>query len=175
MISGGPSSGKTTLINELAARGYKTAGEAARFLIEQKIGEGKSVEDIQNTNEFQKEVLDLQLRNEKNAPKDKIVFFDRAIPDGLAYCQFQKLNVPEYASLDLRGRYKKIFFCQQLSVDKDGIRIESDKSARELSRLIWQAYDDLGYEIINLPAAPTPDNRIKTVISEIKNHKFGEV
>jgi len=167
VVSGGPSSGKTTLINELVARGYKIIPEAARFLIEQKIEEGKSVKDIQNTNEFQKEVLGLQLENEKNAPKDEIVFFDRAICDGLAYCKFQKLDVPEYANLDLRGRYKKVFFCEQLPLYKDNVRIENDEAARELSRLIRQTYQDLDYEIINLPATPTPDDRIKTVLSEI--------
>ncbi|MDR1315710.1 MAG: ATP-binding protein, partial [Spirochaetales bacterium] len=30
MISGGPGAGKTALINALSARGYTTAGEAAR-------------------------------------------------------------------------------------------------------------------------------------------------
>lgn len=172
VISGGPSSGKTTLVNELAARGYKIIPEAARFLIERKIKEGKSVKDIQNTNEFQKEVLGLQMQNEKNAPKNGIVFFDRAIPDGLAYCKFQKLDVPEYANLNLRARYKKVFFCEQLSLYKDNVRIENDEAARELSRLIRQTYQDLDYEIINLPATPTPDNRVKIVLSEIKTAAF---
>ncbi len=167
VISGGPSSGKTTLVNELVAKKYKIIPEAARFLIERKTAKGIAVKDFQNTNEFQKEVLDLQLQNEKSAPKDETVFFDRAIPDGLAYCKFQKLDVPEYANLDLRGRYKKIFFCEQLAVDKDGIRIESDESARELSRLIRQAYDDLGYEIVDLPVTPTAANRIVIVLQEI--------
>lgn len=167
VISGGPSSGKTTLISELAAKGYKTVDEAARFLIEQKLKESKSVEDIQNTDGFQKEVLELQLQNEKNAPRNETIFFDRAVPDGLAYCRFQKLNVPEYADLNLQNRYKKIFFCEQLPVYKDNIRVESDEAAHELSRLIYKTYRDLGYEIIDLPAAPTPDDRIKIVLSGI--------
>lgn len=46
VITGAPSSGKTTLINSLAKIGYHTVPEAARTLIDREMKEGKTLEDI---------------------------------------------------------------------------------------------------------------------------------
>ena len=42
VITGGPSTGKTTLLEELAKRGYKTIPEVARVVIDEGIAAGKT-------------------------------------------------------------------------------------------------------------------------------------
>jgi predicted ATPase len=167
VVSGGPSSGKTTLVNEMAKLGYATYPEATRFLIEKEMAQGRKLEEIQNTLELQEKVLQLQLKNEENAPKDRIVFFDRAIPDGLAYTRFNKLSEAMFSGLELRGRYKKIFFCQPLPFEKDRVRIEDKKWANALSRVVRQIYADLGYDIIDLAPTPNVSDRVKVVLKEL--------
>lgn len=167
VITGGPSSGKTTLAGELAKLGYKTYPEAVRILIDRELAKGRELEEIQGTIKLQKDILAIQLENEKNAPKDEFVFFDRAIPDGLAYTRFNGLKEDIFKGVEFRGRYRKIFFCQQLPFIKDYARIEDSECAKRLSQTIHQTYSDLSYEIIDLKAEPTPANRIKTIIREL--------
>jgi len=169
VVTGGPSSGKTTLVNEMAKLGYVTFPEAARTLIEHKLKEGRKLEEIQNTVEFQKEILEFQIDAEKKAPKDKIVFFDGAIPDGVAYLECQGLDIKDYYKFCKKGVYKKIFFCQPLPFEKDNVRIENAQAALTLARMRREIYANLGYKIINLAATPNVSDRVKIVLAELKN------
>lgn len=93
VITGGPSSGKTTMVNLLRRRGFRTTIEHARHYIDlQRLG-GHSIAEIRSRQlEFQRNVLSMQLEKEAALDPDEIVFVDRALPDSLAYYRF--LNLP---------------------------------------------------------------------------------
>ncbi len=172
-IAGGPSSGKTTLVNELAKIGFKIYPEAVRILLERELAQGKKLKDVQGTVDLQKEIYKLQLEMENAAPKDEVVFFDRGLPEGIAYCRFYGLDIAEYSEKNrqiFEDRYCKVFFCQQLPFDKDRARVEDEIAAQKLSRLIRAAYAELGYEIIDLPPGPTPANRVKIILFTISKN-----
>src|SRR3989344_1995827 len=89
VITGGPSSGKTTTVNLLKERGYKTTIEHARHYIDTGRVAGKTVEEIRaNQLAFQHSVLDMQIAQERELSPDDTVFLDRAIPDAFAYYLF---------------------------------------------------------------------------------------
>lgn len=89
VITGGPSSGKTTVVNILGRRGYKTTIEHARHYIDTQRKNRETVKEIRvNQHKFRLEVLDMQIRQEAKISKNEIVFLDRAIPDTLVYYQF---------------------------------------------------------------------------------------
>jgi predicted ATPase len=167
VITGGPSSGKTTVLNELAKSGYTIFPEAARVLIDEETAEGKSIKEIRdNEAEFQRKVFKIKIEIEKKAPKDKIVFFDRAIPDSIAYYQICGLNVKEVLKFCQEKRYKKIFFFEQLLFKNDYARVENGETIKKLNRLLKESYEKLGYEVINIPDMPLED-RVKNILSEI--------
>lgn len=86
VITGGPSSGKTTTVNLLRERGYKTTIEHARHYIDTERITGKTVEEIRaNQLLFQRGVFDMQIAEEGSLSPDDTVFLDRAIPDARAY------------------------------------------------------------------------------------------
>ena len=92
VISGGPSSGKTTTVTLLRERGYHTTIENARHYIDIQRQLGRTLEEIRkNQAGFQLAVLKLQIKQEQSLPPDELVFLDRAIPDALAYYRF--LNI----------------------------------------------------------------------------------
>ncbi|PZR52351.1 MAG: hypothetical protein DI537_55685, partial [Stutzerimonas stutzeri] len=65
VITGGPSSGKTTTVNLLRDRGYTTTIEHARHYIDLQRIEGRTVEEVRaKQREFQRGVLDMQLAEE---------------------------------------------------------------------------------------------------------------
>ena len=76
VITGGPSTGKTTVINMLEKRGYKTTIEHARHYIDtMRIG-GQTVEDMRNNKrKFQLGVLDMQIEQEAAIQPKDLVFF----------------------------------------------------------------------------------------------------
>ena len=111
VITGGPSTGKTTVINLLSKRGYKTTIEHARHYIDTMKEEGNTVEEIRsNKRKFQLGILDMQINQEAELSPDEIVFLDRAIPDALAYYQFLKLKVDDILVKAMEQvSYKNIF------------------------------------------------------------------
>jgi len=168
VITGGPSSGKTTILHELAKLGYIIYPEAARVFINQEMVNGKTLREIRDDEaKFQRKVLKMKVKIEKSAPRDKIVFFDRAIPDSIAYYQICGLNPKEALKFCQKGKYKKIFFLEQLPFENDYARIESRKTTKKLNKLLKGSYKKLGYEVINIPVASVK-KRIQKIINEIK-------
>lgn len=65
VITGGPSSGKTTTVNLLKERGYITTIEHARHYLNTQRLKGKTIEEVRkNQREFQLEVLNMQIEQE---------------------------------------------------------------------------------------------------------------
>lgn len=167
VVTGGPSSGKTTLLKELEKLGCITYHEAARSLIDQEMAKGKLLEEIRsNEAEFQRKVFKIKIQIEKKAPRNKIVFFDRGIPDSIAYYQICGLDPKEVLKFCKRKIYKKIFFLEQLSFDQDYARTEDDKTIEKLNKLLKENYKKLGYEVIEIPVMPIRDRLLK-ILKEI--------
>lgn len=167
VITGGPSSGKTTVLKELGKAGYTIYPEAARVLINKEIVKGKTLKEIRrNEAEFQRKVLKIKIETEKTAPKDKIVFFDRAIPDSIAYYQICGLDPKEIIKLCREKRYGKIFLLEQIPFKKDYARTENLQIAEKLNKLLKKCYKKLGYKIINVPAVSVK-KRVKIILAEI--------
>ncbi len=167
VITGGPSSGKTTVLNELAKLGYVVYPEAARVFIDQEMAKGKSLKEIRrNEAEFQRKVLKIKMEVEKNAPKDNVVFFDRAIPDSIAYYQICGLDPKEVLKFCQEKKYRKIFFLEQLYFNQDYARVEDEKTIKKLNKLLKESYENLGYEVINIPTMSVED-RVQKILSEI--------
>ncbi len=166
VLTGGPSSGKTTLLNELGKLGYYTVPEAARRIIDDNIANGISSGELRkDAAAFQKQVLELKLKTERKTPKSRIVFFDRGVPDSMAYYEFLNLDMHGLKKL-AKDRYRRVFFLEQLPYKKDYARTESKKMASNISRLLFRAYKNLGYSIVSLPAVPV-EERLSLVLANL--------
>lgn len=65
VLTGGPGSGKTTTVNLIGRRGYKTTIEHARHYIDTQMQTGRTVEEIRRHQEvFQMGVLEMQIEQE---------------------------------------------------------------------------------------------------------------
>lgn len=168
VITGGPSSGKTTVLNKLAKLGYVIYPEAARVFIDQEMAKGETLKEIRDDEaEFQRKVLKIKIEVEKTAPRDKIVFFDRAIPDSIAYYQICGLDPKEVLKFCRRKKYRKIFFLEQLPLDQDYARVEDGKTIKELNSLLKESYKKLGYKVIIVPAVSIKE-RVKKILAKVK-------
>lgn len=174
VITGGPSSGKTSVINFLASRGYFTIHESARPLIEKEKRKGKTLEEIVPTKEFQERAHVIREILESRVPPFLRTFFDRGIGDSLAYCKFYGFNPDQIIEDAQKRRYKGVFFLEQLpTIEDDGVRIEDPELASHLSKLIYDSYQDLDYEIIRTPAISPVKKRAEFILEKAGKRIFG--
>lgn len=166
VLTGGPSSGKTTLLEKFKELGYYTVPESARILIDKYVARGMPAREFRRDEmEFQRKVLFMKLDAENRAPKDKIVFFDRGIPDSIAYYKLHNLDTNEVEKVS-KNRYKKIFFLEQLPFKKDYARVEDGRTAKKLGELMLKAYKSLGYDVVFVPVIPV-DERARFVLARL--------
>ncbi|HEV2516135.1 MAG TPA: ATP-binding protein [Devosia sp.] len=153
VITGGPSSGKTTMILLLAQRGYRTTIEHARHLIDTQRVTGRTVAEIRaNQREFQRAVLLMQLKQEQALDPDELCFLDRALPDSLAYYRYLELEpVPELLTALKTASYRKVFALDLLPLARDYARTESALAQRQIHELLIEVYEELGYVVERVP------------------------
>lgn len=168
VITGAPSSGKTTVLLELEKMGYKTYEEWARIYIDSEMQKGKTLKEIRADElEFQKKILQLKIDFEKTLNPSSVIFLDRGIPDSIAYmklCGYGKDPILKKASKNCS--YKKVFLMELIKYESDYARTESEEEARILDRLLEDAYKELGMEVIRVPKMSI-DDRVKFIISNI--------
>lgn len=168
VITGGPSTGKTTVINILSGRGYKTTIEHARHYIDTMKEEGNSIEEIRaNKRKFQLGILEMQIEQEAALVPTDIVFLDRAIPDAMAYYQFLKLDYDKaLTSAVEQVSYKKIFILYRLPFINDYARTEDEQAQKVIHNLIIEVYESLGFPIVYVPVI-SPDERVDFILKNL--------
>jgi predicted ATPase len=168
VITGAPSSGKTTMVNMLRERGYATAIEQARHYIDTQLVSGKTITQIrENQLEFQRGILDMQLEEERLLDPDETVFLDRAIPDGLAYYRFLGLP-PDRTLLDAMRdvSYRKIFILDPLPLAKDYARTEDESAQKKIHELLTEVYTSAPFPVVNVPVLP-PEERVEFILRNL--------
>jgi predicted ATPase len=177
VLTGGPNSGKTTLINELSGRGFHTIPEGSRRVLEYHIDDQLSIDSIQNL------ILDYQLQLEGSLPREspftyivsldnenytpQHTILDRSLIDVLAYSRVLSDDTRFHDNIkrridqqeDVGERYDRIWLCRSRGYNPDGVRVEKDKEQIDrIEKEIVDAYKEYGYGTLEMP---TVDNDIK--------------
>jgi len=167
VITGGPSVGKTTVIEILASRFYSIIPEAATMIIKEEKTKNSDALPWKNVAKFQNLVVQRQIESEAKARGD-IVFYDRGIVDGYAYCKVSNAQVPQFILDNARGRYDQVFFLDPLGFYvENGIRSRMFEDEVKIHKAIKEAYVEFGYDPITVPVLP-PEKRVDYILSLIK-------
>lgn len=165
VITGGPCSGKTTTVNKLAGLGFKTTIEHARHYIEMQQVLGRDVHDIKkNRKQFQLNVLQMQIEEEKALNPEDVVFLDRALPDAMAYFKF--FDIPfDQLLIDQCNLYcyNTVFILDRLPLVNDYARLENEEEQERLQNLITEVYKGFPCTIVHVPVLE-PDERVGFII-----------
>ncbi len=169
VITGGPSTGKTTVINMLDKRGYKTTIEHARHYIDTMRLAGETVEEVRNNKrKFQLGVLEMQIAQEGAIKPEDIIFLDRAIPDAMAYYQFLGLDYDKVLIEAMQSvSYRKIFILDRLPLINDYARTENREAQEKIHRLIINVYESLPFPVVFVPVLD-PKERTHFILKNIK-------
>lgn len=153
IITGGPGSGKSTLLSELSEIGYQCFEEISRVVIQEQHQIGGDKVPWQNLSEFAEicfERMNAQL--DECEPKKKC-FFDRGLPDIIAYVRRGGLVVPQ-KYFQKSDQYNKTVFLappwKEIFIN-DAERPESFEDAMEISVFLKNTYEELGFTVVELP------------------------
>ena len=98
-----------------------------------------------------------------------LVFFDRGIPDILAYLNFAKTSPLEnFTQLDKTYAYHKVFVTPPWKAiyRKDNERSETFEEAQEIHQHICHTYRQLGYEVVEIPYG-IPSERAEFILQNL--------
>jgi predicted ATPase len=167
VITGAPCSGKTAVIHRLEQLGYKVVHEVARACIDNELMKGKTLSEIKADEwAFERHILIEKLKIEAQLASDEIIFFDRAVPDSIAYYELNGLNPAEPFQKSREVRYQNVFLFERLTFLRDPVRAENEKTAHRLDQLIEGSYRSLGYEIIHVPLLGV-EERIEFILERL--------
>lgn len=168
ILTGAPCSGKTAVINELARRGHGVVHEAARAYIEMQLAAGLSLDQIRRDDTaFEHLILEKKAAIEEKLTAMDTIFFDRGVPDSIAYFRLAGLDATRPIALSRRFRYRKIFLLQRLPVKMDAVRKEDEKTADAIETLLVECYRELEYPLIHIPVS-TVSERADLILHQLQ-------
>jgi len=158
VITGTVCSGKTTLIDQLAAQGFQTVPEPGRQYFEREMAKGRTFDEIrENPIALTHELISITLEIEHGLPANDILFLDRAFPDALAFCRVYGLNPNEFVAECFNHHYASVFLLDRFPVEQDGVRAEDDATAGFLDEWLARDYSALGYSVVRVPVLSIED------------------
>lgn len=158
VLTGGPCAGKTTTIFELEKRGHSVIPEGARLIIDEKLSAGQRIEEIVMHPDWLSSVVRRVRDMHLEVPKEEPCFFDRGVPDSVAYYRLGHKPVDDELREAMSAvRYRKVFLLNLVDFVNDEARSETPEQAMILHGLIREAYVDQGYDIIEVPVLPVTE------------------
>ena len=162
VLTGGPGSGQTTLLEALATAGHATSPEGGRAIIRRQQAIDGEALPWKDRALFAELMLDRELEAHARAESaDGSVFFDRGVPDVVGYLTLCGLPVPahmERAAQDIR--YDRRVFIAPVWPEifgQDAERKQDLDEARRTFDAMAETYPRFGYELIELPQAPVAE------------------
>jgi len=173
VITGGPGTGKSTVIEELIQLQYTCMPEISRKITLDARQKGIEQLFLKKPLLFSQLLLDgrenqFYQAEEKNK---EIVFFDRGIPDVHGYMNYLGVDYPQnYIEKSMKLRYSYVFMMppwQKIYIT-DNERYESFEQSLAIHNHLKRTYLELDYKIVEVPTG-TVQKRIKFILNKIKS------
>lgn len=179
VITGGPGTGKTSVINILK-KNYPVMKESARLVLARNaLFKGKNAQQASGK-QFQEAIWNLEIKHYAQGllKKERLVFYDRGFFDGFAYCQLSHLHhLHERVMQGEHIHYDYVFLLDPLPEKyyaTDTKRKESYKEGLAIHKLIASMYRKYGYKLIRVPFA-TVQQRTSFILKKLENAQHHHV
>lgn len=171
LLIGAPSTGKTSVLNFLIAKGYHCFEEISRQVVQDARKEGYSHLFKEKPLLFSEKLLKgrkEQYEIAQNMEED-FVFIDRGLPDITAYLDMNQIEYPEEfdkANMDFIYDYIFLFPLWRDIYLSDEERYEDFELSREIEEHLKKSYNNLNYDLIKVPKTNVED-RVNFILSHL--------
>lgn len=171
VITGGPGTGKSTIIDKLIEKGYSCYPEISRDVTLEAKKQGIDQLFLTEPLLFSQMLLDGRLKQFHNAllEEKNLIFIDRGLPDILAYMDFIGDTYPEYFITQCEEtKYNQVFVLPPWEeiYESDEARYENFEQAKVIYEHLKLTYNKFGYELIEVPCG-TVEDRIKFIFKNL--------
>ncbi len=170
ILTGGPGGGKSAILEALRDRGYLCVDEVARDLIKEEVTAGGDALPWRNREKFRDNMFHEQLKVYESIDHDGIIFFDRGLIDCLAYSRLIGSEIPEEMDqISINTQFNKIVFVTppwEEIYRNDEERKQSFQEAIETYNQIVAAYQEYGYETVDLPKVSV-EQRVEFILERL--------
>jgi len=172
VITGGPGTGKSTLIDASESAGIAVSREVAREILLEPGGMALRAEDPSG---FARAMLDREVAAFRRAGDHSApVLFDRGFPDIVGFHRLSGLDISDELDRACRNlRYEGPIFRAppwEAIYAPDSERIQDWAEAQASDAAVTAAWRDYGYEQIDLPLVPVMD-RVAFISSRLRTSR----
>ncbi|WP_299890822.1 ATP-binding protein [uncultured Lacinutrix sp.] len=172
VITGGPGSGKTSIINELTNRGFTCFEEISRQITLKAREDGIEQLFLTSPIQFSELLLEGRIKQHVEAvnSKNEFVFLDRGIPDIPAYMDFKGDTYPDlFRNACKENIYDYVFILApwQDIFTSDSERYENFDQALEIHEKLLETYTKYGYNLRDVPFGSI-ESRADHIINVVK-------
>ncbi|HZQ93930.1 MAG TPA: AAA family ATPase [Candidatus Sulfotelmatobacter sp.] len=171
IITGGPGSGKTSLLDALECKGYSRSVEAGRGVIQQQVAIGGRALPWNDKSLFSDLMLSWEIRSYHIAEqRPGLAFFDRGVPDVAGYLRLSNLTVPPHVAraIEIFRYSRKVFIAppwRDIYAQDSERKQDFDEAIRTYESLAV-TYRQQGYSLLELPRASV-EERVNFVLANV--------
>lgn len=171
VITGGPGTGKSTIINSLIQRNFVCMPEISRQITIEAKKNGIDQLFLKKPLLFSQLILDAREKQFIKASNENadLIFFDRGIPDVHGYMNYLGVDYPDnYIKMSNKHRYQHVFMLppwEDIYLE-DEERYESFEQSIAINNHLKKTYTELNYLITEVPLG-TVEKRIHFILNTI--------
>ena len=170
VLTGGPGSGKSTVLEALRQFGYNCSEEKGRKIIQQELEQSGRALPWQNKLAFRDTMLDAELRAyESYQHHDGLTFFDRGIIDIYGYSRLEDIEVTSsLLSCCSSHRYHSVFIFPPWKeiYTNDAERKQDFAEAQRTYESMQKAYHQFGYTVTQVPFSSVAE-RVQFILRNV--------
>lgn len=156
VITGGPGTGKSSIIEELKKRGHICFEEISRQVTLEARENGIEQLFLSQPLLFSKLLLEGRAKQftEADTYENTTIFLDRGLPDVLAYMDFYDSDYPEsFVKVCQNSTYDTVFIVTPWKdiFQSDNVRYETFEQSEQIHEQLLNTYKKFGYHLVPIP------------------------
>lgn len=172
VFTGGPGSGKTSVLEFLRQMGYPSAPEVGRKVIQAQVElQGTALPWLDKA-AFRDEMVREEIYNYENFGGTEITFYDRSIIDSYGYSKLERIPISDL----LLAKCGELTYCRKVFIfppweeiyENDAERKQDFTEAIATFHEMVSAYIKFGYDLIEVPKVSVKE-RVQFIVSKMSD------